>query len=299
MGSSNSQVIKQKVENAVNNKISESTTNISNVVENTLNEFTTKIGQTAKTSININNGAGNSFNTSGGITASGGSTFILDQEATLKAQNQAIIKIVMDSSSLASAVNQIAADIQNKTKNDTSAAQAAQNLQNLGALSKQNGGPEGMLSSVTGMVEKVMASMTGGGSNSNQETEIINTVSSEINKQSYNESNITNNIKSVVNNTITQDAFGECGLNSSVQNAMNIGGAIELTNGANVELKQKALAEVLNSCLIQLNLGTKIADEISNGQFNKIISETKQGRRKPPLRGLTFLLECSCVWRGV
>lgn len=276
MGGKTESQVKQTVKNRIDATVKNETKNITNVINESTTSITNNMVNEAAATIEIGTNAGNDAEI-GTIIAKGGSSVNIEQNAKVEAQNKAIIKIVMSAESMTKLGNDVIADVTNKSKSDASAKASMEALNAIGEKTKKAGGPEQMLDSVTKMVGDTLKgmtqSLTGGSSSSINETDIENSVKTQLINETYNENNIKNSISTVISNSMKQAAEAKCNLNTSATNKLKIADILAMDQGK-VNVKQDVSVKAFNDCFIDLNMGNKVSDALTNGYKVESVSET-------------------------
>jgi hypothetical protein len=212
-----------------------------------------------------------------------GSKVNLEQQGTIQAENDAIVKIVQSAESMQQMANKIAAGVENAVKNDSAAAASLKQAAALSEASKNAGGPEELVKSVMGTVDKMVGALNVGGStsdNQNNETKIRQKIKNDINNTTINENNISNAIVTNIKNSMAMAAEAKCNLDLSGGNEMSFDDIfVGIQDGERGELtaKQSVSMKSFNKCFIDLNMGTKIVNAISGeaATFNKSDTSNK------------------------
>jgi hypothetical protein len=262
MGGKTTSEIKTQINNELSMKIKNITKNINNITNTSTFELTQEIKNQAEASVDTNTIASNTIET-GDIVIRRGSKVDLSQSAKINAVNSAIIKILSDASQLQSSSNNMADKIKSKIDNDIAAKQDVAFLAKVGEYNKNNGGPEALVSSLAGVVEKFISSVTGSNSSSVNETNIRNIVNTEIENQTINETNINNAISTSIKSNMDQLGKASCKTSNIADNRLKVGNIIVDDNGELI-IDQTIDISAFTTCIIELELGSKIASTLTN-----------------------------------
>jgi hypothetical protein len=268
------EVIKKSISTQLNTVINNTTKNLSKVTSETSTDISTEMVQEQKAKIDVSVGALNSTDLSN-LNMSGKSRLSIDQSADIKAENEAIIKIVSDASAMQTLGNSMAADIINKTKQDAELKSQMDTTAKIAELTKNSGGPEGMLTKLADSAVAIVDSLTGKATDKEVDTTIQTTLNQTINNTVINETVIENKIKTAISNKMKQAAEATCSMNTSAANVI-VGKDITLSDSANASLKQTVSITAFNKCLIDLNMGAAIVNEVMGSYKFTAHSDTDQ-----------------------
>lgn len=262
MGGKTKSEIKTQISNELSMKIKNITTNITNITNTSTFELTQDIKNKAEASVSTSNIGNNKIRT-GSIRISKGGTVNLTQSLKIDAVNKAIVKILSDASQLQSSSNDMADKIKSKIDNDVKAKQDVEFLAKVGEYNKNNGGPEAMAEALAGVVEKFISSVTGGSSSSVNETNIRNVVNTEIENQTTNTTNINKAISSSIKSSMEQLGEGSCKTATIANNDIDMED-ISVEEEGNLTIGQTIDISAFTTCIIDLQLGSKIASTLTN-----------------------------------
>jgi len=262
MGGKTTSEIKTQINNELSMKIKNITKNISNISNTSTFELTQEIKNQAEASVDTNTIGANTIET-GDIVIRRGSKVDLSQSAKINAVNSAIIKILSDASQLQSSSNNMADKIKSKIDNDIAAKQDVAFLAKVGEYNKNNGGPEALVASLAGVVENFISSVTGSNKSSVNETNIRNIVNTEIENQTINETNINNAISTSIKSNMEQLGKASCKTSNIADNRLKVGNIIVDDNGELI-IDQIIDISAFTTCIIELDLGSKIASTLTN-----------------------------------
>jgi hypothetical protein len=273
MGGKDKSEITTIIKNELDIEITTETNNINKIVNNSSQNIVTEMSQAAIAQVKTSTNASNTL-TSGALIARGGAKVDISQSAEAAAENKAIISIVMSADSMQELGNKIVADVTSKVANDQAAQQSMKSLASIGEMTKSAGGPEAMVSKIADMVGGMTKSITGGSTDTSSRTEITNSVKSKLKSITTNSNDITNAISTTIKNSISQAAEARCDMNTGAGNIIDIATILADGAGSEIKIKQEASVKALNNCIINLNMGSKIANALTQGFENKTLSET-------------------------
>lgn len=275
MGGKDESVVKQKVSNRISAIVKNETENLTKIVNDTITNISTSMVSETAASIKQSTTAGNTL-TADSLTAMGGGKVNLEQNAMVEAQNKAVIQIITSADSMNELGNKIIADITNKSKQDGAAKQSMDTLAKIGDATKDAGGPEALVASVTGMIGGLGKSLTGGSTSSKSDTEIENEVKTELFNKTVNSTDITNKITTNISNSIKQAAEAKCDMNTSGSNIINVKDILAHGVGSELNVKQSVSIKAFNDCFIKLEIGAKIASSLTNDAKFATTAESDQ-----------------------
>jgi len=265
--------IKTIIKNELDIEITTETNNLNKIVNESITNITTNMVQTAAAKITQTTAASNTIST-GSLVATGGGKVNLAQQAKVQAENKAIIQIVMSADSMSKLGNDIINDITNKVKNDQAAKQSMDSLAKIGELSKQAGGPEAMVDKIADMASGMMKSVTGGSTETSSTTEITNQIKTKLKNTTTNSSDIKNAITTNITNDMKMAAEAQCNMDTKAGNVLNATEIRAEGVGSEIIVKQNANVKSFNDCFIKLEMGAKIANELTNGFKVAAVSDT-------------------------
>lgn len=265
--------IKTIIKNELDVEITTETKNLNKIVNESITNITTNMVQTAAASIKQTTAGSNTIST-GALVARGGGKVDISQQAKVEAENKAIIQIVMSADSMAKLGNDIINDITNKVKNDQAAKQSMESLAKIGELTKDAGGVEAMVDKIAGMAQNMMKSATGGSKEESSTTEITNSIKTKLKNTTTNSSDIKNAITTNITNDMKMAAKAKCDMNTSSGNVLNASTILAEGTDSEIKVKQEVNVKSFNDCFIKLEMGTKIANELTNGYKVKTESDT-------------------------
>lgn len=265
--------IKTIIKNELDVEITTETNNLNKIVNESITNITTNMVQTAAAKITQTTAASNTIST-GSLVATGGGKVNLAQQAKVQAENKAIIQIVMSADSMAKLGNDIINDITNKVKNDQAAKQSMESLAKIGELTKDAGGVEAMVDKIAGMAQNMMKSATGGSKEESSTTEITNSIKTKLKNTTTNSSDIKNAITTNITNDMKMAAEAQCNMDTKASNVLNATEIRAEGVGSEIIVKQNANVKSFNDCFIKLEMGAKIANELTNGYKVKTESDT-------------------------
>ena len=256
--------IKTIIKNEIDIEVTTETKNLNNIVNESTTNISTNMVQSAAASI-IQTTTGSNTISMGALVARRGGKIDVSQQAKAESENKAIIQIVMSADSMAKLGNDIINDITNKVKNDQAAKQSMESLAKIGELTKQAGGPEAMVDKIADMAAGMMKNVTGGSTETSSTTEITNSIKTKLKNTTINSSDIKNAITTNITNSMKMAAEAKCDMNTSADNVLNISSILADEAGSEAIVKQDVNVKSFNNCFIKLEMGTKIANELTNG----------------------------------
>lgn len=273
MGGKDKSEVKTIIKNELNMEITTETNNINTIVNKSSQTIVSEMSQAAIANVKQSTNASNTL-TSKALIAKGGAKVDISQSADAVAENKAIISIVMSADSMQELGNKIVADVTSKVANDQAAQQSMKSLAAIGEMTKSAGGPEAMISKIADMAAGMTKSITGGSTDTSSTTEITNSIKTKLKSITTNSNDITNIVDTTIKNTISQAAEARCDMNTGAGNIINIDAILADGGGSEIKIKQEASTKALNDCIINLNMGSKIANALTQGFETKTLSET-------------------------
>lgn len=275
MGSNDTTVVKQNIRNEMTLEIQQTTKNLTKVVNESITNISTKLVNETAASITIATSAVQSQDIGDIIISGEGNVASIEQQAKIEAQNKAIVQIISDASAMADMGNKISQDVLNKTQNDASFQQSAKAVSALAEKKSDAGGIEGVVNSITGMVTGLMGSITGSNTSSYKETNIVNQVKTKLIQETINQTDISNIIKQNISNEIKNVTAASCNISTATTQVQKLRSLIIDGKNNKYGQKQDVSIKALNDCLINLQIGGKVMNSLSNGLANQVVSETK------------------------
>ena len=272
--------VKKKIESEISTTIQNITENITTVVNETTNETMTSMVQEMKAEINVSVAAGNTLRAKN-ITAMG-SDVDIKQDASVQAENEAIIRIVSDASAMQKLADKVQNDVNNKLENDSAAKASMAQVAAIAETQKQAGGPEQMVDSimktVDGMV-KGLSQIGGGSSDTNiSETQIKNKIKTDILNKTTNRNDIKNIVKNRIENSMRQAAEAKCNMDTTGNNAIDVDNIVAMAldgQRGSIKIAQAVSIKAFNKCFIDLKMGQGIVNDIGVDKTFTAKSETK------------------------
>ena len=253
------QRIVTQVTNELNVKISTITQTITNIVNQTSTSVTTEVVNTASGSVDTNIVCSNELNVGGSIVASGHSSINVAQTCDMKVENQAIISIVQDTSSM----NSLGSEIASKVNEQIQSGNAKNDVNTLAKIAQQTkdaGGPEQLITKM--LNDTIMPMMMAGSS----ESDIRNTININIENTNITSTNISNIVNTAISAKISNAASASCNLNVQGSNQTDVAGSIISTDYSNINIKQSVSIDAFQKCMIDLKMGDAIKDKILDGK---------------------------------
>lgn len=280
MGGKSDTEIRNEVAQELSIEINNITKNISKNIIKTVTDVTNSIVQ--KNVAISEQTIGNSNIATGEIfKITGGSNFNINQKIKSEATMSAVTSIINDASSMQELINQVMTKLDNKIKNENEAAAEMQQAARLTKLERDAGGPEAMIEDVTKMVKDVIASLSGGSSNSSNVNLIKTTVRQRLLNETINDSTFETDLKNAITNTMEQNSTGLCKqivINNNTFSYQEV--VVDKSNSnTNQEINEKSLI----NCLFDSKSGTKAVQTagldskayFSSDTDNKSKSESK------------------------
>jgi hypothetical protein len=259
--------VKKKIESEISTTVQNITENITNVCNETTNEAVTNMVQEMKAKINVSVGGINVIR-SRNISAIG-SDVDIQQDANVQAENEAIIKIMADASAMAKLADKVANDVNNKLENNSAAKQSMEQVAAIAQAQKDAGGPEALVSSIMGSVDKMVGALgtIGGGTTDTNisETTIRNNIKTEIFNKTINKSDIKNVVKNRIENSMKQAAEAQCNMDTTGNNTLDVDNIVAMAldgQRGSVKIKQTVSIKAFNKCFIDLKMGQGIVNDI-------------------------------------
>ena len=282
MGGQNntSTYIEKEISQEIGMIVNNSTKTISNIMNETVSKVSTKLVQESAAAINQNMDIKNILENEGGISAVGkGSVIDISQQAKAVAEGQAIANIVSNNTALAELANKAASEMLQKAGTENKLQQEAQQLAAIQEKSKDSGGPEKMIASLTGMVTDSLKALTGGGSNASSTdiSRIRSKVKTELNNSTLQESTLSNILKSTVENSFSQSTSADCKQMMNASNNLKNKGGIQAADGGVVRLAQSLTVTNLNKCIMSMAMGNSVASKlgVEVSQYSKQETDNK------------------------
>lgn len=280
-GSSSSEtktIIREKVEHAISLKI----TNVSKTVNTMMSEVTNKVTNSLvneiQSDIKIENSGANITKVKSLVAKGPGSVNNLTQEARIKAENLAAIKILTDSSIQNEMATKMANELLTKIQNDNS---AKQDLMAMAAIKKKEENEEGfgdMIGKVTEMAGKLFEGVTNIGKDVNESniTDIEREITAKIETEMVNDTSIMNDIRQKFENVISTEiknmSKDSCNFKNTATNTFEADEILAEAGGVN-NSTQVVSIDAVNKCIIDKNMTGKALQSIVGEQVNKLVSD--------------------------
>lgn len=250
-------VVENSVRNEIKMKINVSNQNIIKSINQVTNETSTNISQIVKATSTNSTSASNSYILQGDELV--GNTIDVSQDAEASAKNASIMAITTDGSAFQKFSTELSSQVTNKVASDAKLKQDADILASFKEKSEKSEGIASMVNNIT----KGITDILGGGRGSVEEAKnsAINIFNQEMSVTNLNSADLSNIITNVVKTNLNQEAIGAC-INSTSASNFNKVDFRKVKDNV-IVLKQKAKATALNSCIMDLNLGAKVATEIT------------------------------------
>ena len=243
------------VKNKVSMRISISNQNIIKSINQVTNDVSTNIDQIVKATTSNNTTASNTS-----ITRAGEISGIInvDQNATANAKNSSAQKVVTDAAAFQQFTTSLQGQLTNKLANDAKMKQDADILNTFKEKSEKQ---EGIFSVVNKIVDGISGIFKQGGSTTEMNTVAETIFNQEMTINNLNSAELSNIITNVVKTNLTQTAVASCMSNTTATN-LDVIEAGKINPDAIINKKQVASASALNSCIQDLNLGSKVSTEL-------------------------------------
>lgn len=275
MGGKDTTEVKTIIKNKIQIEIDNTTKNITRIMNKTITNVTNEMTQSASAEVSQTTGGSNTFSADSLVAKGKGSKNTFEQDLKVSAVNNALISILQDGQQMQEMANKMAQDVKNKTQQDAEAKAAMDTTSKIGQLSKENGGPEGVVNKLADMVGGMTKSLTGGSTDSKTDTQIENDIRQSIKNTTINENDISTIIESSIKSSVNQNTAAACKLNTTASNVISVKDILAIDGGEN-EVKQKVDITAVNTCIINLQIGSKMATQLSGGFSTTTSSETKQ-----------------------
>lgn len=266
MGGSKSKLTEVEIRNEINLEIKNKNENVMKVFNQTVSNVVTEFVSKTITNLNINTSGLTQF-TAGDLTVSGkDSVFKLDQRVDVKSANTAVAKIVQDNKVQQQLASKLQEDVMNKINNDSDLKGAMEASNMLQQMTKDAGGVEGLVRSVTNTVQGLMDSLTATKTKEEAKTKIINAMGYNIQNSTSNISDITKKIENNIKNAISNISEQSCNMKTSGSAIISVGN-ISVTDGGNASLNQISSVEALNKCVIDTLNSSGIVTDLQTQAF--------------------------------
>jgi uncharacterized membrane protein len=264
MGGKTSSEIKKQITNEISLEISNTTKNLNTITNISSTELTQEIENKVEAEIKVNTGGINIIDVDE-ITFGRNSTVNINQDIKIAAVTNAIIKILSDTSQKQNSINNMAEKIKNKIDNDSTLKQDVDFLAKIGKSSSDAGGPEAFVNALADTVQTLISTIgnIGGSSSSSDETEIRNTIKNQINNVTINQTDITNKISTSIKNKMEQLGSAICDVETVGNNSI-ISQKLTALDGSIANINQTIDISSFSSCIIELQLGSTIASDLTN-----------------------------------
>jgi hypothetical protein len=264
MGGKNQSEIKTQITNELSTEINNKTTNINRVTNSATNELTQSIKNNAEASVEVNTSGTNETDIDEIIIEAGG-TANIEQNMKLAAVTNALISILTDASQKQTSINDLTDKIKNQINNDQNLKQDVEFLAKIGKSSSDAGGPEAFVNALADTVQTLISAIgnIGGSSSSIDETNIRNTIKSQINNEVINENELNNSISTSIKNSMEQLGSGVCKVNTTGVNTLRSRRLLVGEDGT-FNFKQTLDISSFTSCIIKLQLASNLASDLTN-----------------------------------
>lgn len=275
MGGGDKTKIKQMIQTELSFKISQTQETLNNIVNETMTNLSTSMVNQTAAQIEQATTASNTASL-GTLIATDGAQISIEQQAKMQAVNDAIVKILSDSSALADLGSKTAQEVQAKLQQDAGLKGALETVAKASESSKEGGGPEGMLNKLADTASGIFGSLTGSKSEKDIETEIRQKISMEIENRTLTQTNIVDKTATTITTEIKNSSEGSCRSLNSANNLLELEKAIASGQGSKINIFQLATVDAFNKCLVDLNIGGKIMNQIADESLLKLANDTTQ-----------------------
>jgi uncharacterized membrane protein len=264
MGGKTTSEIKKQITNEISLEISNTTKNLNTITNISSTELTQEIENNVEAEIRVNTGGINIIDVDE-ITFGRDSKVNINQDIKIAAVTNAIIKILSDTSQKQDSINNMAEKIKNKVDNDSTLKQEVDFLAKIGKSSSDAGGPEAFVNALADTVQTLISTIgnIGGSSSSIDETNIRNTIKNQINNVTINQTDITNKISTSIKNKMKQLGSAICDVETVGNNSI-ISKKLTALDGSIANINQTIDISSFSSCIIELQLGSTIASDLTN-----------------------------------
>jgi hypothetical protein len=271
MGQKNKDQIKKQITTEITSQIEIDTKNITKIADDSITKVTAEMIVKTAGSINTNTNNTNEFNFNNSEMGEGG-TMDITQDSKVSATINAINKIVTNSESMANLISDIMKEVKSKIEADVKAEQSAKNLAAIKDTEKTDGGIEGIVTDLTNMAADMINA--GGTTEVISETEIRTKLKNEFKSRTTTEVDLSHKIDAAIKSVMDLQTSGTCVLNTSSGNKININNT---SIGKNLKFKhtQTNTNNTITECLNDLNIGTKLTNELKGSASEKIGAENK------------------------
>jgi hypothetical protein len=279
MGGKTKSEIKTQITNELSTEINNKTTNINRVTNSATTELTQSISNKAEASVEVNTSGTNETDIDEIIIEAGG-TANIEQNMKLAAVTNALISILTDASQKQTNINDLTDKIKNQINNDQNLKQDVEFLAKIGKSSSDAGGPEAFVNALADTVQTLISTIgnIGGSSSSINETEIRNTIKTQINNEVINENELNNSISTSIKNSMDQLGTGKCKTDTTGVNTLRSRKLLVGEDGT-FNFKQTLDISSFTTCIIELKLASNLASDLTNKFIVDTSSDTtnKQG----------------------
>jgi hypothetical protein len=264
MGGKTRSEIKKQITNEISLEISNTTKNLNTITNISSTELTQEIENNVEAEISVDTGGFNIIDVDE-ITFGRNSTVNINQDIKIAAVTNAIIKILSDTSQKQDSINNMSEKIKNKINNDSTLKQDVDFLAKIGKSSSDAGGPEAFVNALADTVQTLISTIgnIGGSSSSSDETNIRNTIKNQINNVTINQTDITNKILTSIKNKMEQLGSAICDVETVGNNSI-ISQKLTALDGSIANINQTIDISSFSSCIIELQLGSTIASNLTN-----------------------------------
>jgi len=266
MGQEDKDTIRKKITTEITSQIEIDTKNITKITDESVTNVTAEmiINTSGKVNTNTNNTNEFNFNNS---EMEEGSTFDFTQDSKVTAVNNAVNKIASSSESMSALISNIMSEVKSKIDADIKAEQSAKNLASIKETEKKDGGIEGIVTDLTNMAADMINA--GGKTETVSETEIRTVLKNAFKSMTTTEVDLKHKIDAAIKSVMELQTKGECVFNTTGGNKANINNIL-LRKNTKFKTGQTSTTNLITDCLNDLNIGSKITNELTGGIEEKL-----------------------------
>lgn len=270
-GKESKDIQKIDIQNEISVSIKNETENLIKTTTDTLNSSSTEIVNESATSIEASSAAKNQAKL-GSIKADGpGSEVNVSQLASVASVTTAIAQVTNNTESMSKFANQIENKLKQQTTNDNSIENT---LKAINEAKNSTNTQEGIASMVGKVMDTIGGLMKPGEKmTSEMEQNISNKIKTDIVNRTKNSTDVANITKNITSNVLKNLTSNKCNFQSSAENILETGD-MEATRGGKVILKQEALVQAFNKCVMGVDNATKMINELTNSNITAADMET-------------------------
>jgi hypothetical protein len=270
-GKESKDIQKIDIQNEISVSIKNETENLIKTTTDTVNSASTEIVNDSATSIEASSAAKNQAKL-GNISADGpGSEVNVSQLASVASVTTAIAQVTNNTESMTKFANQIENKLKQQTTNDNSIENT---LKAINEAKNSTNSQEGVASMVGKIMDTIGGLMKPGEKMSSEmHQNISNKIKTDIVNRTKNSTDVANITKNITSNVLKNMTSNKCNFQSSAENILEAGD-ISARNGGKVILKQEALVQAFNKCVMGVDNATKMINELTNSNITAADMET-------------------------